>query len=632
MENNKIDIFSKIEAVKNIGANGKASSLNLYNAIKEDLGASEGVMRRTIGDYQDKFKAKKTNQKDIFGEVLKVVESFIDTGADDTNNSKGKEKLRKYAQDSAKTTLHVSKQIVMDSVKSALFSGDGVCGANNLMFADSVTISPKEFDFLNMLLLSPDSTTGKIMYESEEDNGFVKMNTELYRNFNSGVPYVFLTKNGDELFTILWDDTTQQYTVSGLQGPLALTTVQEFITNYYSSIEYPNFDNIVNQSMLLAIQGDGTEPKSFTVGMDYLERLLQKLFSICGKQQTDSPLNQNAINQVNENDEDVESYFDFDDVEGIDLEEEDARARRVLKFRDCNNFEVPTNTNHIEDFVYFSGKKKNADENVTNTISKIAQETYENADQSITLEDLKISLTGLYLSKIPKALISAIVSPKIFLPIVITYKLFKSATSTVVLTVKEMMKKLSGLFSKIIKKLFWKFIKEFWVYAKKDLLNFVKDLAANIIKNKLKKWKTIITALISLLLKLLNTKIESCDAIFNSILATINGALSPKINIPIPGMLLALADGLPGYSADRAYMNAVQKLSDAGIPMGPLYGRDNKLNDVVKGILDGHAEEKNANGYVKIAMKFSQQAVTTPAGPGTITFNSTMIGCGKEDA
>ena len=41
-----------------------------------------------------------------------------------------------------------------------------------------------------------------------------------------------------------------------------------------------------------------------------------------------------------ETDEYVEYYFDFDDVEGIDLDDEDSRYRRVLRFKDCYNFEI----------------------------------------------------------------------------------------------------------------------------------------------------------------------------------------------------------------------------------------------------------------------------------------------------
>mgnify|MGYP000179483589 CR=1 FL=1 len=45
------------------------------------------------------------------------------------------------------------------------------------------------------------------------------------------------------------------------------------------------------------------------------------------------------------------------------------RLEKVLRFRDCNNFEIPTNKNHIEDFVYLS-KNQNLNNVVNSTLLK----------------------------------------------------------------------------------------------------------------------------------------------------------------------------------------------------------------------------------------------------------------------
>ena len=63
---------------------------------------------------------------------------------------------------------------------------------------------------------------------------------------------------------------------------------------------------------------------------------------------------QNAVDMFNQSEEDIEFYFDFDDVEGIDLDDEDLRYRRVLRFKDCYNFEIPADDTHIEDFIYLT--------------------------------------------------------------------------------------------------------------------------------------------------------------------------------------------------------------------------------------------------------------------------------------
>ena len=583
-------IESKVTAIKNFDTQSSTTN-RVSNSSGQKITESKDFISRKIDDFKDYRKSTKTDVKDVFGEVIKTVQGFIGTT---DKSGKAKSNILKYAKDASKTTIQASKQMVMDTVKNKLFSGDGVCGSTNLMSEDELDISPKEIDFLNMLTVNPDSNTGKIMYESTLNKGFVKMNTEFYKLFDSNQVFSFSNNDGNKMFDLTWNSANQTYHISGLQGVSGVTSVQDFLTDYYSSIEYPDFENILKQSMLMAIQGDGNDPKTFTIGMDKLERLLQKLFSLCGQQKNDLPLNQNPINQL-EADNDLDWYFDLDDVEGIDLDEEDARSRRVLKFKDCNNYEVPINPNHIEDFVYLFKKNKDADDNISKTINNVASETYEKSGQSISLEDFQISLTGLYVSKIPKALISAILSPKIMFPIVVIYKMFKEIDSTV--DIKDTIKKLSQLFFDLIKKVFWKFLKEFWNLAKKELLNFIKNIAATIIKNKLKRIKNIIMGLISLLSKLLTTTIDSCEAIFGAILSTINGILNKKVNIPIPGMLLVLSELLPGYSTDRALINVTEALEGAGVPTGPLYGRANTLPMIVKSILDGHTQEMDQNGY-----------------------------------
>ena len=60
---------------------------------------------------------------------------------------------------------------------------------------------------------------------------------------------------------------------------------------------------------------------------------------------------------------------------------------------------------------------------------------------------------------------------------------------------KEIMKKLHKLFFKIIRDILWKFLSEFWKLVKKDLLEFLKITALNIIKEKYKKYSYALSSL-----------------------------------------------------------------------------------------------------------------------------------------
>jgi hypothetical protein len=460
------------------------------------------------------------------------------------------------------------------------------------------------------------------MYESTvSGTANVKFNTKLYENFDlTTPPYQFQTKAGASLFNLTWSGSTQKYIIDGLNTSGKIT---DFLDDYYSTIELPHIEDVMKNAMLMTIQGDGTESTAFNTGMNSLNRLTTKLFCLCGTPANSKPLLNNTSNQLSDDETDTQDYFNFDDVEGIDLDDEDARNRRVLKFVDCNNFELPTNPNHIEDFAYLTDSKP-LDENVNNTLNKVASDAYEQAGAStsgINFGGFQLSAITSYILKIPKAIISAVLSPKMFFPIALTYTNLNGTEKSAA----DMMKALCNMFFNIIKSLFWIFLKEFWGFLKKDLLNFIKQTAATIIANKLKKIKSIISILINIITKVLQGKIQSCTEVFNAMLTAIDAALNKKINVPIPGLLLSLSDSLPGYSSDRAYMNSVEKMEAAGINMGPIFGTDNKLPSVIKAILDGHSEEMDTNSFVSIGMKLT----TIPANGTNAYITPLVVGAGK---
>ena len=142
--------------------------------------------------------------------------------------------------------------------------------------------------------------------------------------------------------------------------------------------------------------------------------------------------------------------------------------------------------------------------------------------------------------------------------------------------------------------------------------------------NKIKRYKTIVLALIALLTNLLTRGINNCLDLFSLIGLTINAAFSVPVKVPLPGILLSLSDLLPGYSADRAYMGCVEKLQNSGIETGPLYGEPNKLLSMIKGVFDAHTEETDSNGYVSV----SNKEIILPFGiipPGVLSSSGKMF-------
>lgn len=618
-------VKSKIDAIKKINDNPSVLTDSLYDKYLKDLPSTDELFGKKTDDFLKKRISKKQNRQNIFEQMIDLVDTFINKG--DTNkpigefkrtnksieNLKiGKQKIKKHALTAANRTLDNSKTIVLDNVSKIFFAGDGICGTNQTFVIDDITISPKEIDFLNILTMNPDNGIGKIVYEPlKTTTDKIKFDRELYKLFvPSETIYNFISLNNNSLFDIKFKSDTQKYVVSGLQYEAFNT----FFDEYYTSITFPDIEHIIKTSMLLTIQGDGSETTLFNKSLDKLERLLQKLMSVCGNQtKRDILQNLNPIDLFDETDEDIEYYFNFDDVEGIDLDAEDARRRGVLKFRDCNNFEVPKNTTMIEDFIYFS-EKDNIVTTLDNILNRVATDAYEKSDSTISLENFKLSMMNMFILNIPKAIISSILTPKIFLPIVIAYKAIKNIITDI--DIYDLMKKLSKLFYSIIKDLFWFFIREFWKLIKPELIKFLGILVAKIIKNKNKRYLVIVTALIALLTRILQNGIDNCADLFDAVLITINAALSAPRPFNIPGILLGLSHYLPGYSEDRAILNIMERVEASGISLGPIYGEPNKLVDLIASIVKGNSEEMDSNSF--IAVSNQEITIPTPVGPITI--------------
>ena len=552
-------------------------------------------------DTLRKRRLKKQNKDNIFSQLIEIFDKVLSAGrsAAESERFVGNQRLRQHVIDSAEITANSAKTIVMDCVKSALFAGDGICGGNSFFdvnLRNNVFIKPKEIDFLNMLRVDPESDYGKLMYEKENIvNNKEKINLGLYNSF-VGSPYQYNTPSNKTLFTATWESNEQRFNITGL-GQVTGITVNQFLDDYYSNMEWPDINHILRNAMLLTIKAANVSAnkKGVSIGtslsgmedslswspelddaINYLERMLNKLFAFCNNRGR-MLSGQTATELLNENEEDDEFYFDFDDVEGIDLEDEDARKRKVLKFKDCNNFEVPYNATIMEDFIYLEDKL-NRNDWVRKTLDKSAMDAYEQSDFSIELPDYQLSINLGFILNIPKAVVMSIISPKMFLPIVTIYKLFTPDISiNTNITAAEIMKRLKKLFKCIITELFWKFLRELWKKLKADLKNFLQRIIRKILKEKLKRYYIVVMALISLLKKIIENGLDNCGDLFAAIGAAIDGALDSSGVGSLPNALLLMADKLPGFSAIKTHMESVEKMKASGVFTGDVNGEPNYL-------------------------------------------------------
>ena len=278
LKNTKKKLQSKIEAIKKINDDPKSLSDNVADKYLKNIPSADDFVGKKLDALKKKRAQKKENKKDIFSELLEVVEQFLGTekkssgSQTDTVQSgttinpvknKDKKRLTQHALSASDTTLSQAKEIVVKRLSEALFLGDGICGTESVFNVDAISIKPEEFDVLDILTIDPDTSCGQIIYEPKSpDKNKEKVNRELYNSFSGGT-YTFTTNNGNSLFTSTWNQTNQEFQITGLtQGVTGATKVQDFINDYYSSLEMPDAAAIAKTAMLLTIQGGNKCGKS----------------------------------------------------------------------------------------------------------------------------------------------------------------------------------------------------------------------------------------------------------------------------------------------------------------------------------------------------------------------------------
>jgi hypothetical protein len=372
--------------------------------------------------------------------------------------------------------------------------------------------------------------------------------------------------------------------------------------------------------LVIPVGGINSSNANYDINLNKLMRVINKICAACAPPINDS-LKQDPIDQFNENDVDLGLFFDFDDVEGIDLDDENLRYEKVLRFVDCNNYNLPVNQNIVEEFAFFASTKNDITKEFNDALSKIAKDAYNNSSDtnvSIPYPQFLNSLSAQTLKNLPKALLSSIFSPKMFFPIAVIWKMFKAATINTFTLIQTLIKNISKFVFNLLKEIFNKFLTVFWLKVRPQLAKILKSLATKILKNSKKRYLLIVRSLIDILTALLPfVGIKSCEDFYNQILSLLN-SLKVGVSQKIPGLLLQLSKRLPGYSENRAIMNIAEYLEANGIQTGDIYGEENNVIKFVSSIIKGHQDEMDQNSFVQVSLDAGSIPVAPLGGAAAI--------------
>ena len=169
----------------------------------------------------------------------------------------------------------------------------------------------------------------------------------------------------------------------------------------------------------------------------------------------------------------------------------------------------------------------------------------------------------------------------------------------------DFVKKFRSFVIEVTSRLNAEFLKVLFEILKREIFFLLSAIIKDIEKDAAKKKYAMILRLVQLGYIIVQgiADYRKCKSLLDEItllLSLING-LGLKNVIPSP--LLLLTRFLPGFSAVRATINAIQELQRAGLPTGPLPdGSSNKMNQFVESVIRGIDAEKVANGKVQVTV------------------------------
>jgi len=477
-------------------------------------------------------------------------------------------------------------------------------------------------------------------------------------------------KSGQNLFDLQYTNTNsfgvtgdyyRVFLIDREDGSGNLTNnVGEFISDYYSTIKLVDTVDIGAQIVNIISGAINTNAQ---VGFGELNNqsrfalITQRILGLCFDDRRE--IDVSGVAKISELDGVDDSFFELNEIDLRNIEVEISNVQNgIMEFEDCDNIKLPVNSQVLVDELINFRDTLSGDtvESQVQTLGQIIDSISDNPDWSITAPanlNVKVSIDKSVIKKIPLAVAAAVLNPKNLLPLYTllsvvqsgaTYTYNQAVTeintttdpitsfgnqganigaqaSNIVTSGEDFLKIYKTFAIQVISQINAEFLKVLYEILKKDIVNLVSEIIKDISKSKLLKKYAIILRLAQLVLILaqLINDYRRCKSLLDNILVILNlvgqipvpsptgsGFVPLKTEIPLP--LLALSSLLPGYSPERASINAIELLQGLGVPTGTLPdGSPNLMLLYNLATNKANDKEQAENGKVEIV---------TAVGPG----------------
>lgn len=539
---------------------------------------------------------------------------------------------------------------------------------NSVDFFSNLKQSP-ESDFGKIYYEKPDPSADSIFRPYGGPEPF-PMNKQLFsmmtsdnagRSFSQINGKNYTGKSGQNLFDLQYTNTNS-FGVTGDYYRVFLidrqdesgnltNNVGEFISDYYSTIKLVDTVDIGAQLVNII---SGAININTQVGFGELNNqsrfslIVQRILGLCFDDRKE--IDVSGVAKVAELDGVDDSFFDLNEIDLRNIDVEISNVQNgIMEFEDCDNIKLPVNSQVLIDELINFRDTLSGDtiDDQVETLGQIIDSISDNPEWSITAPanlNVKVSIDKSVIKKIPLAVAASVLTPKNLLPLYMllsviqsgaTYTYNQSVTeintttdsitsggnqasslntqgSNIVNSGEDFLKKYKTFAIQIISQINAEFLQVLYEILKKDIVNLVSIIIGDISRSKLLKKYAIILRLaqFALIVSQLINDYRRCKSLLDNILLLLNlvGQLGRPGRTEIPLPLLALSSILPGFSPERASINAIELLQGLGVPTGALPdGSPNLMLLYNLATNKANDKEQTENGKVE---------VVTAVGPG----------------
>jgi hypothetical protein len=615
LESGYASIESKMKASRTY-LDTKMASIDLEKNTGDNLEQAKQKVLSSIDKVKDQKKRFQRQMKTQMDQMLSMVQFNGGSGSSSMNYIK-----TKFIQ----AALRVEPKI-FDILNKETIKALG-CSQQQAYSAQTIYIKVKSVDLQRLLTRDPDEEAAAVAYEkvAPTPNQIpYSMNRQLWERLQDlNVPQPFYGRSGQKLFDISYVQQDGNgisgdfYKIDLVNKTVGMNKVANFIVDYYRAVKIIDTGNLFQQLM---DQISGAVSFDAKVGFGQLEEenkfmlILQRILGLCFDSAREIDISGNS--KVAELDGIDESFFEFTDMDLRYINDTISNIQNgVVEFEDCENVKLPVDSQSImNSLLKFNKITKIEDEQA---LAEQLTETLTGNEKWKFLVpnsvDINLSVDLSFLTNLPKAIMMALLSPKVLLPLYIMAKAIGQLSGYAIESLMDFMKAFKKYCINIMSKIGSLFVQELFEIIKKDIMNLISQIIKDLAKEKVLKKYVMILKLIQLIMIIAKFVDDwrKCKSVVDEILALLT-LVTPNFGGGIPAPLLAAAQLLQGSSPTRAFINGVSEWQKVGLPTGAMPdGSPNLALQAMMGQIKGQAQEQDENGKVQIFMK---PLTVTPAG------------------